>query len=136
MNGFIARHLLSTALIATLALPVPTALADGEPPADPAYLALKPSIVSNLTGGPKYIRCDVQLMTKQTEALPKIELHSPALRHAILMLIAGEDGKQLKSREGKEKLRQKALAAVQEQLKTLAGEPFVEDLYFTNYYVK
>ena len=103
---------------------------------DIGYYALKPSIVSNLSGGPKYIRCDIQLMTEDAASLPLIELHSPAVRHSILMLIAGEDGMQLKTRDGKEKLRQAALASVQQQLAELTGESLVADLYFTAYYVK
>jgi flagellar FliL protein len=112
------------------------ATADEAEPVEVAYFALKPSIVTNLTGGPKYIRCDIQLKTDKAPMLPQIELHVAALRHAILILIAGEDGRQLQTPAGKEQLRQKALAAVQAQLTELAGEPLVSDLYFTNYYVK
>jgi len=100
------------------------------------YYALKPSFVSNLTGGPKYIRCDIQLMTEQASEISKIELHTPALRHGILMLIGGRDGKELKTREGKEALRQAALDSVRLQLEQLTGDSIVDDLYFTAYYVK
>ena len=105
-------------------------------PAKISYVELKPSIVSNLTGGPKYIRCDIQLMTEHAAEVPDIKLHMPAIRHAILMLIAGEDGNLLKSHKGKEALRKKALKAVQETLKGLAGNEMVKDLYFTAYYVR
>lgn len=107
-----------------------------EAPVEVGYFALKPSIVSNLSGGPKYIRCDIQFMTKYASEIPRIELHAPALRHAILMLIAGRDGKQLQTREGKESLRKAALEASQTQLEELTGKPLVNDLYFTAYYVK
>jgi flagellar FliL protein len=123
-------------LVLTVALPGYVVAGDDEPEIEIGYHALKPSIVSNLTGGPRYIRCDVQLMTEYASELPKIELHEPALRHTILMLIAGQDGNQLKSREGKESFRMAALDAVQQQLKTLTGKTLVNDLYFTNYYVK
>ena len=114
------------------------AAADEEekPPVEIGYYALQPSIVSNLSGGPKYIRCEIQLMTEQAAEIPKIELHSPALRHAILMLIAEQDGKQLQTREGKEGLRKEALQAMQAQLEDLTGQAIVNDLYFTAYYVK
>lgn len=112
------------------------AAAEEEEPIDIGYYAFKPSIVSNLSGGPKYIRCDIQLMTEKASLIPMIELHAPALRHHVLMLLAGQDGKQLKSREGKEGLRKAALQAIQAQLEELAGEPIVKDLYFTAYYVK
>lgn len=109
---------------------------DAEAKKEIGYYALTPSIVSNLSGGPKYIRADVQLMTEHAAELSKIELHSPALRHSILMLIAGQDGKQLLTRDGKESLRKAALEAVRAQLQELAGAPLVDDLYFTAYYVK
>ncbi|MDJ0738987.1 MAG: flagellar basal body-associated FliL family protein [Gammaproteobacteria bacterium] len=124
-------------LFLAAALGAPAFAEDEDTPAeDIGYYALKPSIVSNLTGGPKYIRCDVQLMTKHASEIPKIELHSPALRHAMLLLVAGQDGNKLLTRDGKEGLRKAALAAVQAQLEELTGDPIVNDLFFTAYYVK
>ncbi len=139
MKGIPAIQLISRAavlLAVTLVASPVTGADDEQPPVEIGYYALTPSIVSNLSGGPKYIRCDVQLMTRNAQTLPQIELHAAALRHAILMLIAGEDGNQLRSREGKEALRTKALESVQGQLKELTGETLVSDLFFTNYYVK
>ena len=133
------RSLFATLALLALSGALTLAVAADEeekPPVDIGYYALKPSIVSNLSGGPKYIRCDIQLMTEQAAEIPKIELHSPALRHAILMLIAGQDGKQLQTREGKEGLRKEALQAMQAQLEELTGQAIVNDLYFTAYYVK
>ncbi|MCG6966975.1 MAG: flagellar basal body-associated FliL family protein [Chromatiaceae bacterium] len=125
-------------LLAALCLAFGNAQAaeDEKPAIETGYYALNPSIVSNLSGGPKYIRCDIQLMTEHASQLPKIQLHAPALRHAILMLIAGQDGNQLKTRDGKEGLRRAALMAVQRQLEEFTGDPIVKDLYFTAYYVK
>ena len=134
MRSFFA----TLALLALSGVFAPAVAADEEekPPVEIGYYKLNPSIVSNLSGGPKYIRCDIQLMTEQAAEIPKIELHSPALRHAILMLIAGQDGKQLQTREGKEGLRKEALQAMQAQLEELTGQAIVNDLYFTAYYVK
>lgn len=101
-----------------------------------SYVEMKPSIVTNLTGGPKYIRCNIQLMTKYASNVDIIKLHMPALRHTILMLIAGADGKQLLTSEGKEALRKQALEAVRKKLEDLTDQPRVKDLYFTAYYVK
>ena len=131
------RQVISFPLIFVAWLLSPSVLlADEGEAVDIGYFPLKPSIVSNVTGGPKYIRCDIQLMTEQASEIPSIQLHSPALRHAILMLIAGRDGQELATRDGKESLRQAALSAVRDQLETLAGKPIVNDLYFTAYFVK
>ena len=109
---------------------------DDKEPMETHYVKLQHSIVSNLTGGPKYIRCDVQLMTHYASNVPELELHMPAIRHSILMLLAGADGKQLLTPEGKEALRKQALQAVNETLKKQTGDTQVDDLYFTAYYVK
>ena len=121
-------------LLAVMALAMPTYVAAKE--TDIGYYAMEPSFVSNLTGGPKYIRCDIQLMTKTASEIPKIELHEPALRHNILMLLAGKDGKSLKTRSGKESLRKAALDSVRSRLESLTGSPIVDDLYFTAFYIK
>lgn len=123
-------------LAVLLAIIIPAAGTAAEDVAEIGYYALKPSFVSNLTGGPKYIRCDIQLMTEQASEIPEIELHTPALRHSILMLIGGQDGNQLKTRDGKESLRQAALESVRNRLEQMTGKPIVDDLYFTAYYVK
>ena len=137
MNNFCIRQLCRSAIVLCASLVVTsTAAAAEDEEIDIAYYPLKPSFVSNLRGGPKYIRCDIQLMTEQASEVPKIELHTPALRHSILMLLAGQDGKQLKTREGKEELRQAALQSVRARLEELSGDAIVEDLYFTAYYVK
>ena len=101
-----------------------------------SYVDMGHSFVSNLTGGPKYIRCDIQLMTKYASNVDIIKLHMPALRHTILMLLAGADGKKLLTPEGKEALRKQALEAVRKKLEELTDQPRVKDLYFTAYYVK
>jgi flagellar FliL protein len=130
-----SQHL--SILFAMLVLAASASAAEEEQaPTEIGYYALKPSFVSNLSGGPKYIRCDIQLMTEQASEIPKIELHTPALRHDILMLIGGRDGNQLKTREGKEDLRQTALASVRSRLEEMTGKAIVNDLYFTAYYVK
>jgi len=125
-----------TALLAIIIIPATGVGAEDETETDIGYYPLKPSFVSNLTGGPKYIRCDIQLMTEQASEIPEIELHTPALRHSILMLIGGQDGNQLKTRDGKEDLRQAALESVRTRLEQMTGKPIVDDLYFTAYYVK
>ena len=101
-----------------------------------AYYELKPSLVSNVTGAAKYIRCDVQLMTDNPDLIPHLALHSPALRHELLMMFAGEDGGVLMTPDGKEGLREKALDALRAVLKEKTGNATIEELYFTSYYVQ
>ncbi len=101
-----------------------------------AYLSIKPSLVVNIKGGAKYIRCDIQLMTKDETNIEDIELYAPAIRHELLLLLGDQMGEELKTPEGKEALRQKALAAVAGVVTKHTGKTVIDDLFFTSFFVQ
>jgi flagellar FliL protein len=103
---------------------------------DPEYYELKPSLVTNLPSGAKYIRCDVQLMVLGEENKALLAQYAPAIRHEMLLLLVEQDGNALKTPQGKEKLRQQAIASLRALLEQHTGQPLIEDLFFTNYYVR
>ena len=59
----------------------------------------------------------------------------PLLRNNLLLLMSNRDYQTLMSRDGKEKLRQEALAEVKSILKK-QGSPPVDDLLFTSFVVQ
>jgi flagellar FliL protein len=109
-----------------------------DPPAtsQPNYHELSPSLIANLPTGARYVRCDVQLMTMDAGQLEDIQLHAPAIRHALLMLLSEQDGAKLNTPEGKEALRQEALRLTRATLQELTGRVGVEDLFFTAFFVQ
>ncbi len=127
--------LLCTLLIFTTS-PLFAADSDNQGGAALAYYQLSPSIVVNVKGRAKYIRCDVQLMTRNGTNLPAISLHAPALRHELLLLLSDQDGAKIRTTKGKEKLRRKALKALRGVMKSLAGDEMIDDLFFTTYLVQ
>ena len=100
------------------------------------YNEFKPSFVANLNKGGRYIRCDIQLMTKDEVVLEEIKLHAPAIRHHLLLLFSEQDGKTLKNTKGKERLRKKALITANNVLKEISGTAGIGGLYFTSFYVQ
>ncbi|MES9967407.1 MAG: flagellar basal body-associated FliL family protein [Sedimenticola sp.] len=107
------------------------------PKLKPVYHSLAPSLVSNLQEHKKYIRCDVQLMTKGDENIAKIQSHEAALRHEMLLLMGDQKSSELKTPKGKEKLRKAALKSLQKILEELEGEKeIIKDLYFTSFFVQ
>ncbi|MCG8427089.1 MAG: flagellar basal body-associated FliL family protein [Chromatiales bacterium] len=100
------------------------------------YHEMNPSLVVNIQGRGKYMRCDVQLMTKDEINLPDIQTHAPALRHELLMLFGDQKGEELKSPKGKEKLRVAALKALQKVMEEISGDKKIDDLYFTAFFVQ
>jgi len=102
-----------------------------------AYHSMSPSFVSNLQGQKKYVRCDIQLMTKGAENLEAVKLHTPALRHELLLLLGDQSSSELKTPKGKEKLRKQALKAVNKVMAELTGRNnVVKDLFFTSFFVQ
>lgn len=101
-----------------------------------AYYELAPSIIVNVKGRAKYMRCDVQLMTRDQAHIDDIILHAPALRHELLLLFSDQTGDVIKSGTGKEQLRQAALKALQNVMQQLVEAEVIDNLFFTSYFVE
>ncbi|TWI02795.1 flagellar FliL protein [Luteimonas cucumeris] len=105
-------------------------------PAPAQYFALEPPFVVNLAGamaGPRYLQVEVQLMTRDPEALKNVEQHAPAIRAKLLMLFAQAQADALADRAGKEKLQAAALRDVKALMTAETGKPGVEQLLFTSF---
>jgi flagellar FliL protein len=100
------------------------------------YHQLKPSLVANLLSGGRYVRCDIQLMTRDEALLEELKLHDAALRHTLLLLLSDQDGAQIKAPDGKERLRREALKRINALLKEQTGKEAVESLFFTTFFVQ
>ena len=100
------------------------------------YYQMKPSLVANLLSGGRYIRCDIQLMTRDETMLEALKVHDAALRHTLLLLLSDQDGANIKSANGKEALRKEALKQINQLLKEQTGKEPVESLFFTTFFVQ
>jgi flagellar protein FliL len=108
----------------------------GNIPALAQYFALEPPFVVNLigsAGGARYLQVEVQLMTRDPEAMKNIQLHAPAIRAKLLMLFAQQNAEALITRTGKERLQNDALTDVKKLLIAETGKPSVEALLFTSF---
>lgn len=102
-----------------------------------AYLKMSPDLVSNVQGKNKYIRTSVQLMTNRADMLYQIEEHLPLIRHIFLMTLVDKKGEDIKSPDGKEKLRKELLDNASKALDEHAEtKGLLTDLFFTTYYVQ
>lgn len=115
-----------------------TASDEEENPLPPvmSYYQILPSLVANLASGGHYVRCDIQLMTEDQSLLEDFRLHDPAIRHILLMLLSEQDGDQIKSIEGKEALRKKAIEQIRALIKKETGKEGPQALFFTTFFVQ
>lgn len=104
----------------------------------PQYLALEPPLVVSFEdrSAIRFLQVTVEVMARDEEAIEAVTTHTPVIRNNLLMLMGGKTVSELTSREGKEALRQEALAEVQRILASTTGEPGIEDLYFTSFVVQ
>lgn len=136
------KRVLVLLLMALLFTAQPLSAADEEKEEEPqapatiSYYQIKPSLVANLASGGKYIRCDIQLMTKDDAFLEDLKLHGPAIRHTLLLLLSEQDGQSIKAPAGKEALRKKALSQVNKLMEEQAGKAGLDALFFTTFFVQ
>lgn len=97
------------------------------------YLKLEPEFVVNFTAeqAVSYIQLEIQLMARQQFYIDQAVQNMPAIRHQILLLLSGQKYSELRTVEGKEKLRADILSKVQEILGTNPKVPGIEAVYFT-----
>ena len=99
------------------------------------YFELKPEFVVNFEGEQKanYLQVDIQLMTRNAAAINVFEEHAPLIRNNILLILSGQKYDELRSLEGKEKMRAEVLAGVQQIVEEELGSPAVEAVFFTSF---
>lgn len=110
--------------------------AHAKPAAAPAlYHPMEPVFVVNLADpdGSKYLQVEVQLMTRDPDALAQLAQHAPRIRNRLLLLYGQQHSAGLRTRADKERLQKESLAEVQAILKSETGKPGVEAVYFTSF---
>jgi len=128
---------LGSLLVSGAALSAAEEAAPQEAEKQPAlFHKLTPSLITNVQGSAGYVRCDVQLMTRGDAKLEQLALHQAALRHELLLLLGDQQSDVVKTPKGKEKLRKKALKAVNGVMENFDCSECVDDLYFTGFFVQ
>ena len=111
----------------------------GEGAAQPTgigYYSLDPEFITNfINEGPNlgYVRVKVDLMVDNAADIELLKRHDPLLRDAINTLLGSQTLEEVKSQEGREKVRLKCKAKVEELLTKEEGRKVIRDLLFTNY---
>ncbi|MGR9106351.1 MAG: flagellar basal body-associated FliL family protein [Gammaproteobacteria bacterium] len=99
------------------------------------YYPLAPFTVNFRQGdGARYLQVAISVSLVDSEdILAAIQKHEPAIRNNLLLMLSAQDPVELRSREGKEKLRKLVLQEIQSILKQRAGQGGIEEIFFTDF---
>ena len=101
------------------------------------YYALDPPLVVNFEEGQavRFLQITMEIEAHDEKAIESVQKNVPLIRNNLLLLMSNRDYQSLMSREGKEKLRQEALAEVRAVQKKTGGAD-VDDVLFTSFVVQ
>lgn len=103
----------------------------------PIYYSLEEPFIVNLASqGTRFLQVTVEIMTRENKVIEAVQKHRPLLRNNLLLLFSAQTPASIGSSEGKEELRNAALAELQSVLANLGEPAEVEDLYFTSLVVQ
>ena len=101
------------------------------------YYAIDPPLVVNFEDGSavRFLQISMEVMARDQKAIDAVQKNAPLIRNNLLLLMSNRNYQSLMSREGKEKLRQEALAEIR-AVEKKEGGPDIEDLLFTSFVVQ
>ena len=101
------------------------------------YYAFDPPMVVNFEDGSvvRFLQISMEVMAHDQKAIDSVQKNMPLIRNNLLLLMSNRNYQSLMSREGKDKLREEALAEIREVQKKQGGGD-VDDLLFTSFVVQ
>jgi len=132
-------RVIAASFVAVLVLFSLGARAEG-PEGGVKYVTLQPAFVTNFgvtkTGRLTYLKADVTLKVADPEGEAALKYHTPALRNALVLLFSRQEEAAVSSGDGREQIRQQALAELRDIMQAEEGRPVIEDLVFSNFVVQ
>jgi flagellar FliL protein len=99
------------------------------------FFELAPPFVVNFTnpGRTRFLQVAVQVAAESPAVVENIQKFAPVIRNNLVLLLSSQNSEELRSREGKEKLRGEVLTEIQTILKERAGSAGVREVFFTSF---
>ncbi len=102
-------------------------------PEEVFYHNVQPEFVVNFQGNSKlkFLMIEMVIATHDEEVLPILENNDPELRNSLLLLLAEQNAEALKTPEGKQALREDALARIDKVVGQHYRTDRIKDVYIT-----
>ena len=105
------------------------------PSANTVFFALDPPFVVNfeLPSPVRFLQVTVELELRSAADQDAVQKHLPVIRNNLLLLFSSQDYTDLRTREGKERLRVAVLEELNAILQERVGHAGVTQVYFTHF---
>ncbi len=102
-----------------------------------SFYPIDPPLVVNFEDGSavRFLQISMSLMAHDPKAIESATKNMPLIRNNLLLVMSNRNSQTLMTREGKDKLREEALAEVRAVQKKEGG-PDIDDLLFTSFVVQ
>lgn len=107
-----------------------------EPAGPPLYKEVEPPILVNFDAdaGLSYLQIQIELMARAKDVLQRAEQRMPAIRNDLILLLSEQNPNELRSGEGKKRLREQILETIRGAMGDQdAADSSVEAVYFTKF---
>ncbi len=86
--------------------------------------------------GLRFLQVNMDAAAQSQADIDGLIKHMPVVRNKLIFLLGNQTYEQLITRQGKEKLRQEILKAIQDVLEERTGSPGVEEVFFTSFVIQ
>lgn len=103
--------------------------------AEKIYYDLPKPLVVNLPKGTgaKFVMIATTFLVQGADTVDILKKNEPMIRNNLLMIISAQNADQLKTREGKDKLRAAMQESVSAVLTKMAGKSRLKEIFFTSF---
>lgn len=132
------QKLILCAIILLLGFTQARAAKDESTPTSSAYVSLGDPMVLNLSGNSRltFLQISADVLVSDSDAEETIQLHVPAIRHRLIMLLSEQKASDIKSPDKREEIRRQATAQVQSLMVDLSGSNDVSDILLSSILVQ
>ena len=108
------------------------------PKGDVIYVTMPDPLLVNITSGKRtrMMQVRVNFMVRSKEAEDALKLHMPLVRNNLLDYLSTADAEEVRTREGRNKVKDEAFNIAQEVMMQQAGFEAIEMLLFTDFVVQ
>jgi len=102
------------------------------------YFEIDTPFVVNLVDdkGVAYLQVHAQFLVEKPELKAHLHAHLPGIKHTIMMVLSESSVAEVKTLQGKQALREKAVKETQAFLQEQIGDPVIQDILFTSFVVQ